>query len=261
MVDHEGEVVHYSPRTGKYLEAAVGLPSRQLLTMARKGLRLDLRSALREAIEDTGNIGAREPRGRGRGGPDPDRVAHRRAPAAARGRRAAAPRLFHDQGPSLSREEAGQRMALLHPEANTLQLEHELRDTRERLQSLIEEYETVLEELKSSNEELVSLNEELQSTNEELEASKEELHSLNEELQTVNHELSGKIDDLDRANGDLRNLFNASGLATVFLDRDLVIRTFTPAVAQFIPIHEGEPRPARSPISRCVRLPRSRRGS
>ena len=44
VVDHEGEVVHYSPRTGKYLEAPVGLPSRQLLTMARKGLRLDLRS-------------------------------------------------------------------------------------------------------------------------------------------------------------------------------------------------------------------------
>jgi two-component system CheB/CheR fusion protein len=105
---------------------------------------------------------------------------------------------------------------------------------------MIEEYETALEELKSSNEELISVNEELQSTNEELEASKEELQALNEELQTVNHELSGKIDDLDRANGDLRNLFTASGLATVFLDRNLVIRTFTPAVARFVPIQEGD---------------------
>jgi hypothetical protein len=32
-------------------------------------------------------------------------------------------------------------------------------ETKERLQSLVEEYETALEELKSSNEELVSVNE------------------------------------------------------------------------------------------------------
>jgi len=240
VVDHEGEVMHYSPRTGKYLEAAVGLPSRQLLTMARKGLRLDLRSALREAIETRGpavreNLAVEGEEGR------IQVVSLTVEPLPQRGD--AEPLLmvlFHDQGPSLSRNEAERRDAQLYPEADALQLEHELRDTRERLQSLIEEYETALEELKSSNEELVSVNEELQSTNEELEASKEELQSLNEELQTVNHELSGKIDDLDRANGDLRNLFNASGMATVFLDRDLVIRTFTPAVARFIPIVEGD---------------------
>ena len=42
---------HYSARTGKYLEAQVGSPSRQILAMARKGLRLELRTALREAVE------------------------------------------------------------------------------------------------------------------------------------------------------------------------------------------------------------------
>jgi two-component system, chemotaxis family, CheB/CheR fusion protein len=240
VVDRDGDVVHYSSRTGKYLEAPVGLPSRQLLTLARRGLRLDLRSALREAIEtrrpaqreslavegEEGRVQlvsvTVEPLPQGNG---------------------AEPLLlvvFHDQGPSLSQAENRERDTRLRPDADTLQVERELRDTRERLQSMIEEYETALEELKSSNEELISVNEELQSTNEELEASKEELQSLNEELQTVNSELSGKIDDLDRANGDLRNLFNASGLATVFLDRNLVIRTFTPAVAQFVPIQEGD---------------------
>lgn len=59
-------------------------------------------------------------------------------------------------------------------------------------------------------------------------------------MRIFNQELLGKIDDLDRANGDLRNLLTASGLATVFLDRDLVIRTFTPAVAQFVPIQQGD---------------------
>ncbi len=51
VVNREGDIVYYSPRTGKYLEAPSGQPSRQLLAMARKGLRLDLRAALHEAVE------------------------------------------------------------------------------------------------------------------------------------------------------------------------------------------------------------------
>jgi two-component system CheB/CheR fusion protein len=51
VVDGEGDIVFYSARTGKYLEAAAGVPSRQILAVARKGLRLDLRSSLREAVE------------------------------------------------------------------------------------------------------------------------------------------------------------------------------------------------------------------
>jgi PAS domain-containing protein len=137
--------------------------------------------------------------------------------------------VFADQGPGLSREEAIAR-AQLPRDGTVAEAEKELRDTRERLQSMIEEYETALEELKSSNEELVSVNEELQSSNEELEASKEELVSLNEELHTVNLELNGKIEALDRANTDLQNLFESTSVATVFLDRDLVIRSFTPAM-------------------------------
>jgi two-component system CheB/CheR fusion protein len=105
---------------------------------------------------------------------------------------------------------------------------------------MIEEYETALEELKSSNEELVSVNEELQSTNEELEASKEELQSVSEELHTVNANLSGKIEALDRANSDLQNLFVSTDVATVFLDQDLVIRSFTPAVTKVFNILPGD---------------------
>src|SRR5882724_8011364 len=59
LVNRDGEIVHYSVRTGKYLEPAVGLPNRQLIAMARKGLRLDLRAALREAVE-TGRTSQRE---------------------------------------------------------------------------------------------------------------------------------------------------------------------------------------------------------
>jgi hypothetical protein len=65
------------------------------------------------------------------------------------------------------------------------------------------------------------------STNDELETSKEELQSVNEELHTVNTELNSKIDELDRTNTDLRNLFESTQIATVLLDGDLIIRSFT----------------------------------
>src|SRR5262249_8680982 len=39
-----------------------------------------------------------------------------------------------------------------------------------------------------------------------------------------------KIDERARANSDLRNLYDSTQIATIFLDRNLVIRSFTPAV-------------------------------
>ncbi|HEV2703545.1 MAG TPA: CheR family methyltransferase, partial [Steroidobacteraceae bacterium] len=124
------------------------------------------------------------------------------------------------------------------------ELQTALASTCEQLQSLGEEYQTAIEELRSSNEELHSVNEELQSTNEELETSKEELQSLNEELHTVNLRLTEKVDELDQANSDLRNLFESTQIATVFLDRHLIIRSFTPAIAtifNLIPSDHGRP--------------------
>ncbi|WP_375465601.1 CheR family methyltransferase [uncultured Methylobacterium sp.] len=243
VVNRDGDVVYYSNRTGKYLEAAAGSPTRQILTMARKGLRLDLRSAFREAVETGGHI-LRE--GLAVEGDDGrvQIVTVTIEPLAER--RSEEPLflvLFTDEGPSLSREAALNRSVSTQDDA-AVQLERELRETRERLQSLIEEYETALEELKSSNEELVSVNEELQSTNEELEASKEELQSVNEELYTVNAELNGKVEALDQANADLHNLFASTDIATVFLDARLVIRSFTPAVTaifNILPSDRGRP--------------------
>ena len=101
-----------------------------------------------------------------------------------------------------------------------------------------------MEELRSSNEELQSVNEELQSTNEELETSREEIQSINEELNTVNSQLSAKVEQLDRSNGDLKNLFDSTKVATVFLDPFLVIRSFTPEIANIynlIPSDIGRP--------------------
>ena len=102
-------------------------------------------------------------------------------------------------------------------------LETELEIARHRLRAIIEEYETIQEEMKASNEEMQSANEDLRSTLEELETSKEELQSINDELQTVNQEIRHKVEELAQLSSDLHNLLSATGIATLFLDRDLRI--------------------------------------
>lgn len=110
------------------------------------------------------------------------------------------------------------------------QLEEELQLARRQLQATIEAYETSNEELQSSNEELRSMNEELQSATEELEAGKEEFQSMNEELSAVNGTLKVKIEELSRANSDLRNFLTATDIGTMFLDRELCVIRYTPRI-------------------------------
>ncbi|RPJ02720.1 MAG: hypothetical protein EHM31_02695, partial [Candidatus Aminicenantes bacterium] len=109
------------------------------------------------------------------------------------------------------------------------QLRDELKITREELQSTITQLEGSNDQSKASNEEVTAANEELQSANEELETSKEELQSLNEELNTINARLQDKVEELEGLNDDLSNLLESTAIATVFLDKELKVKRFTPA--------------------------------
>ncbi|WP_426061722.1 PAS domain-containing protein [Hymenobacter sp. B1770] len=119
-------------------------------------------------------------------------------------------------------------------------LEKELQYTKHRLQNTIEEMESSVEELKSTNEELQSANEELQSTNEEAMTNKEEMQSLNEELMTLNMQYLSKTEELSLAANDMKNLLDATEIATIFLDNDMVIKRFTPPVQRIISLLPGD---------------------
>jgi PAS domain S-box-containing protein len=124
------------------------------------------------------------------------------------------------------------------------QLQKQLKEKDEYLQTIIDELETTNQDLKSANEELQSTNEEMQSANEELETSKEELQSSNEELTTINTELQKKNEELAGVNNDMFNLLASTEIGTLFLDLDLHLRLFTPAVNRlynFLPTDIGRP--------------------
>lgn len=104
-------------------------------------------------------------------------------------------------------------------------LEEELKETQYELSNALEEAETSNEELQASNEELLASNEELQSTN-------EELQSVNEELHSINAEHIEKMEDLAMLNADMDNLLDSTRIGTVFLDQNLIIRKFTPAIRE-----------------------------
>ncbi|MFC4097375.1 chemotaxis protein CheB [Euzebyella saccharophila] len=112
-------------------------------------------------------------------------------------------------------------------------LEYELMEKKGELQNVIEELETSNEELQSSNEELMSSNEELQSSN-------EELQSVNEELYTVNTEFQEKNKELEDLHNDMVNLLNTTDIGTLFLDLNLKIRKFTPAVKRIFNLEDGD---------------------
>lgn len=142
-----------------------------------------------------------------------------------------------EQRPALPEDEgmSSEPITAEHPDTikQVADLEEELRFTKENLQATIEELETSNEELQAINEELVASNEELQSTN-------EELHSVNEELHSVNSEHQYKIQELLALNADIDNLLRSTEIATVFLDRELRIRKFTPAIRSHLRLLETD---------------------
>ncbi len=113
------------------------------------------------------------------------------------------------------------------------EIEKELHETRENLQAVIEEAESTNEELQSSSEELISTNEELQSSN-------EELQSLNEELHTVNAEHQAKIKELIELNDDMDNYFSNTDIGQMLIDKDLIIRKFSPVATRQINLIETD---------------------
>ncbi len=203
VVNDRGDVVYIHGRTGAYLEPASGLPTRQVLDLAREGLRRELALALRQAADTDQEVVRRgvSVSADGDGRVVNIRIKKLAAPAVVRG--LVLITFEEDSNSSKPMDQARHTRASERLNKGPRGLTQELAYTKQRLERTIEEVQTSSEESRSFNEELQSANEELQSTNEDLEMTKEEMQSLNEELVTINSELQGKLDALAEVNDDL----------------------------------------------------------
>ncbi|MFA8388389.1 MAG: CheR family methyltransferase [Pelagibaca sp.] len=118
--------------------------------------------------------------------------------------------------------------------------EAELTMARKRLITRERDFKMAEQELWASNEELLTINEELQSSNEELESSREELQSVNADLEVINSELVAKNMALDVSNNNLNNLIEAVDIAIMFVDRQGLLKLFTPRSTDLFSIKERD---------------------
>jgi two-component system, chemotaxis family, CheB/CheR fusion protein len=238
LIDQKGSILYFHGPTGDYLVQPSGEPTRDLLAMAREGLRLGLRGALRRAAERRQSVtfGAQV-----RHGKTLRAVSVTVAPLSSQPAAGLLLVSFEPTAEPTAHTQISPRRSKRAKHGGDAE---ELRATRAELQSTIEQMDGVVEQQKAANEEITSVNEELQSTNEELETSKEELQSYNEELHTINNQLQHKIRELEEITDDQTNLLAGTETATLFLDGDYQIKWFSPAskdLLDLVPSDIGRP--------------------
>ena len=233
LANEQGDIFYINGRTGKYLEPAAGKANWNLFAMAREGLRYELSTAFQKALQQKETVtlpGLKV--GTNGGAQHVDVTIQQLADSGAL--QGLVMIVFNEVAAPTVAQPAGRLPRQQARSARLAEVEQELMRVRAEARATHEEMQTSQEESRSANEELQSTNEELQSTNEELTTSKEEMQSLNEELQTVNAELQAKVDELSRTSNDMKNLLDSTDIATLFLDKDLNVRRFTPQATKII---------------------------
>lgn len=234
LINRNHECLYAIGPTDRYLRVPPGLPTHDILSMARDGLRVRLGQAIEQAettrsrvMVPTDDLLDTTPAGSfsidihpvSNDGEDLLLVCFVDQPHPA-------------QSPALSvAPEGSPRVAAL---------ERDLAMTREALHNAARDLEVAAQAHRATNQEASSIAEEYQSTNEELITSKEELQSLNEELTALNAQLQETLDRQRTTSNDLQNVLHSTDVAILFLDSSLRIRFFTPATRSLFRIIQSD---------------------
>ncbi|MFN5759505.1 MAG: chemotaxis protein CheB [Sphingomonadaceae bacterium] len=251
LADQNGQCLYSLGPTDRYLRVVPGYPSLDLLAMATPVVRTKLRQALKQVSKTSPHVSTSRSR-LTRDGKTFWFTIHVHYVD------------YEETALSLvcfleeaQPEEFGTPVRSRGEMARIAELERELEETQRELQATTQAQEIAAQEQKAINEEALSANEEFQSTNEELLTSKEELQSLNEELTALNSQLQESLDRQRTTADDLENVLYTTNMATLFLDRDLKIRFFTPATRSLfnlIPGDIGRPMADLHPLSSDANL-------
>jgi two-component system CheB/CheR fusion protein len=242
VVDEDLNCVHLSAGAGRYLRLGEGAPSHNLMALATGDLRRVLRTGLHHAFKDRTQTSRRiwmpvdgEKR--------QVRVDVRPPPMDGNSSKYA---LLVFELEATSRAAAAQILerGQVESQPEEIEVEAELRRMRELLETTGASHDRTVAELQAVNEELQSVIEEQKAASQELETGREEIQSINEELTTINQEHQSTIEELKRTNADLQNLIESTEIGTIFLDRAMRLRRFTPSVValfNFVPEDQGRP--------------------
>ena len=240
LIDKNLEILQFFGQTDPFLRTPRGKASFSLFKMVREGLAFKLDQSIRRAIrsgkpEKADNVSIKTPEGLIRA-----QVTVRPLLERPGGRE-----LFIVLFEIMDTVESVTKASALVNQADiaipsVVKLRDELYSNKAYLQTIIRELEASNEKYMAANEELQSVNEELQSTNEALETSCEELQSTNEELVTVNSEHQLKIEEMTKSSNDIYSLLEISEIASLFLDLNLCVRGFTPAITRIIDLRQTD---------------------
>ena len=241
IAEREGGIRYFYGSASRFLGLPSGAPDLNVFTMLPETVAARLRAAAHQAAQDDRPVTFR---GAEMDGPGGHATAQITVAPVGGGDEYAHLAVILEEIPVEGDRPASEGDLVTDGDRVVERLERELREARDGLRATVRDYERTTEELHVAHEEVISMNEELQSTNEELETSKEEIQSANEELNTINAELRERVAELGEANNDLSNLVGATSIATLFLDRDLCIKRFTPpaaALLNLVPGDQGRP--------------------